>query len=148
MSQPDIHDQIRAEVERRLGIARRADGADWTFAEGEYGPKVGEWSREVNVQMWHCDDEQDGCPDAARDWNAEGRLIELHSPPDSIRRYEYTLRLLDRHQLVLLRGGPGAKYYETTLVCRTCSPPQFAEDAWPCPDIRDLATSLGIEVSS
>jgi hypothetical protein len=135
----DLHDQIRAEVERRLAIARRIDDVDWKLEEGAYGPKVGEWLREVNVQMWQCDDEQDGCPDAARGWLAEGRHIALHDPADAIRRYEHALWILDQHQWVAAGVNCGC----SDEMCR-CG----EHVPWPCDDLVRLATSLGIEVSS
>lgn len=129
MSQPEIHDQIRIEVERRLAIAREA----WLEP-----PQT--WYSVKDLTDKHAN----GGAGLA---DFDAAHIALHDPADAIRRYEYTLRLLDtRHRPVVLRGGAGAKYYKTTLVCATCSPPQFGEDAWPCPELVDLAESLGIEV--
>lgn len=48
-------------------------------------------------------------------------------------------QLIALHGPVTLRGGPGGKYFETTEACTSCSPPQFAEDAYPCPTLLALA---------
>jgi hypothetical protein len=34
----------------------------------------------VNVQVWRCDDEEDGCPEMARGWIAEARYIAAMDP--------------------------------------------------------------------
>lgn len=155
----DIHDKIRSEVERRLAIARAAEGADWTLDErAPYGPKVGEWSREVNVQMWECDDEQDGCPDVARGWVAEARLIALHDPADAIRRYAFALKILNEHAIIHrdigwleFEDNTFVEQYAEIPVCGTCVPKHshFRTRAGvpegACSLVRDLAESLGID---
>jgi hypothetical protein len=51
--------------------------------------------------------------------------------------------ILDLHEPAVLRGGEGAKYYETRIVCRSCEPPRSLlagePDPWPCPTVRLLA---------
>jgi hypothetical protein len=48
-------------------------------------------------------------------------------------------RIIDLHSPVRLHGGAGAKYFDTTTVCRSCEPPQFPDRAFPCPTLRLLA---------
>ena len=56
------------------------------------------------------------------------------------REIEVKRRIVDEHTTVVLRGGSGARYYETTRACRSCEPPkQFPETAVPCRTLRLLA---------
>ncbi|MFD9276905.1 DUF6221 family protein [Streptomyces mirabilis] len=56
-----------------------------------------------------------------------------------LREVEAKRKLVELHGPVILRGGPGAKYFDTTTVCCSCEPPQFPEHAFPCPTLRLLA---------
>lgn len=57
------------------------------------------------------------------------------------REVEVKRRIVDDHEPVILRGGSGARYYETTRVCRSCEPPrQFPESAVPCQTLKLLAS--------
>jgi hypothetical protein len=96
----DLHTQLVTVVQRRLDLAKRASYGDndWTLRRDPNGPAVGQWERDVQFEIWTCDDEEDGCPEAARQWIAEGKHIALHDPADAIRRYEADLRRLDRHK--------------------------------------------------
>lgn len=64
------------------------------------------------------------------------------SPRHAIQDAMAKMRLLELHGGVILRGGQGSKYYETATVCKSCEPPQFSEDAWPCPTLRTLALAF------
>ena len=89
MTPDQIVSAVRAHLDRIEEVAKRADyGFRWRQLDSdEYGPKVAVgtdedayWQREVNYQIWHCDDEQDGCPEIARGWIAEAKHIALHDP--------------------------------------------------------------------
>ncbi len=137
-----LHERIAAELDRRTAVANSADGADWTLVErAEYGPKVGEWMREVNHQVWHCDDEQDGCPDAARGWIAEARHIALHDPADALRRYAGELEVLERH--ALSTDASQHIFCEPDCQGGDCT---WCKISYPCPDLLSLASRLGVSV--
>lgn len=90
---------LRAFIEARLAEDERGalingtQPAHWrAITDGNFGPAVRtgtddapEWSREVNYQMWRCDDEEDGCPEIARHWIAEAEHIARHDPARVLR---------------------------------------------------------------
>lgn len=130
MSQPEIHDKIRAEVERRLAVAQAADAypSPWTNEE-LYG---------------HVTDRSGAGIAYDVPGDHLGPHIALHDPADSIRRYEYALKVLARHAT-----SQGQCDYCASL-CHSrsglgCDDPDAPA---PCLEITDLATSLGIEVPS
>jgi len=139
MTQPDtLHTRLRAELDRRLAVARAAEGADWTLDErAEYGPKVGEWSREVSYQVWHCDDEQDGCPEEARGWIAEARLIAM-AVTGEVARLEGELEVLERHAPCACDLAADRPH------CRTHRCP--ANEGYRCAETLSLAHRLGVSV--
>jgi len=120
VSQPDIHDQIRAEAERRLAIAREA----WLEP-----PQT--WYSVKDLTDKHAN----GGAGLA---DFDAAHIALHDPADAVRRYEYALKVLDRHVRYRIPKG-----YEPAgvLNCFRCNGLE-----WPCTEIADLAESLGIEV--
>jgi hypothetical protein len=143
----DLHERIRAEVERRLEVAKAATpgpwrGGDWNATFGteereinaiehapEYGPFPAQRSRDIDTVL--VISVEDG-------WDAESFIpnvahMILHDPADAIRRYERDLRVLGRHPAPMQDDGP-----ILWTSCRRCREP------WPCPEITDLAESLGI----
>lgn len=70
--------------------------------------------------------------------------IALNDPASVLRRCAADRKLIELHRPVILRGGGGAKYFDTTTVCTSCEPPrQFPENAYPCPTLRALAEGYG-----
>jgi hypothetical protein len=66
--------------------------------------------------------------------------IARHDPARVLAEIEAKRQLVKLHEPVILRGGSGAQYFETTRVCRSCEPPrQFPERAFPCSTLRLLA---------
>jgi hypothetical protein len=64
----------------------------------------------------------------------------VQNPARVLAEVDAKRRLVKLHEPVVLRGGAGAQYFETTTVCRSCEPPrQFPENAFPCPTLRVLA---------
>jgi hypothetical protein len=136
----------RAEVER---LARRADTLQrWqAVTNAPYGPQVRvgdgpdigdsspEWRRDVNVQVWQCDDEQDGCPDMARGWIAEAEHIAAHDPDRVLRRVEADRQIVALHHPLEYRGlgdPPGC------AVCSWRDDQDELHGDWPCPTLRLL----------
>ena len=125
----DLHTRTRAEVERRLTVARAATPGPWELGDAwlqagvladRFGPgrcaycNLGEdYSVVVGPNIAE--------PDAAH--------IVLHDPADAIRRYEHALKVLDRHVAI---DSPSCSWCEQGLLA-------------PCDEIRDLAVSLGID---
>jgi len=142
MNPEDLCTAVREALDETERLARRADGGQpWRLDAGaEYGPEVvvGDdedacWRREVNDQVWHCDDEQDGCPETARGWIAEGAHIARHDPSSVLRRVAADRRVLDRHQ----PDDAQCCIYET----------DDRVQPWPCQDFLDLADRCGITVT-
>jgi hypothetical protein len=82
---------VNARLDERERVAQSASStsAHWEFSgTSSEGPKVtidsrlteSVWYREIEPAVWTCDDEQDGCPEIARSWSAEGRHIALNDP--------------------------------------------------------------------
>lgn len=137
----DIHDKIRSEVERRLGIARAATPGPWTVEDAfalVAGCRCGScYESEPYGRMIP---ELDGPPRADVSpvlYDHDATYVALHDPADAIRRYEYALKVLDRH-------APAA---DEPQLCRWCFNSGDEQDyfPWPCPEITDLAESLGID---
>jgi len=90
-----------------------------------------------------------GCEGEARGWvemwsgemEREQAHAERFSPARVLAEVDAKRRILALHGPVILRGGTGAKYYDTTTVCGSCELPQFPEHAFPCPTLRLLALS-------
>lgn len=133
MSQPEIHDKIRTEVERRLALIHVQQPFPWRLnAEGD--------------EVWADDDEMvaDAFALSSNQQRKTAEFIALHDPADAIRRYEYALKVLDRHAT-----DQGRCDYCASL-CHSrsglgCDDPDAPA---PCLEITDLAASLGIEVPS
>lgn len=71
--------------------------------------------------------------DMYMDW---GRLSAAHA------------KILDLHGPAVLRGGAGARYYDTRTVCVSCEPPKGVRpqsEIWPCPTVLALAEAYGID---
>lgn len=152
----DLVSRLRTAITARLELARRADGdcavggGAWTYEDTDFGPVIcieGEtaWSRECNATVWQCEDEADGCPDLARAWRAEARHIAANDPSFVIRACERDLRVLDRHALVCDAGDDECK---TCLTDLGVFGDQAVPVAWPCPEIRDLASVYSVEVEA
>lgn len=110
-----LHDRLRAELDRRLAVARAATPA-WANVGTvvEAGP--------------------DGVPFVGNDYVVEH--IALHDPADAIRRYLGELEVLQRH--APMSGGS----------CEQCWHGTPDDSTWPCPEIRSLASRLGVNVDN
>jgi hypothetical protein len=66
--------------------------------------------------------------------------IARHDPARVLREVEAKRQVLKLHERATLRAGGGAKYFDTTTVCRSCEPSyQFPELSWPCTTLRLFA---------
>jgi hypothetical protein len=106
--------ELREFIEQRITEDERAaciDGPSprpWVaVTDADSGPCVRtgvdqepEWQREVNHQVWHCDDEADGCPEQARMWISEAEHMARHDPARVLRDVEAKRRLLAQYQAV------------------------------------------------
>jgi hypothetical protein len=121
-----LHERIQAELDRRTAVANAATPGPWTVRGiGDFGWAVhfeGGMPRGIETE-----DNKQGRDDAD--------FIALHDPADALRRYAGELEVLERHALWstdLQRG------------CDYCRFDQYPE--WPCPEIRSLASRLGVSV--
>jgi uncharacterized protein DUF6221 len=147
--QATLHDRLRADLDRRLAVARAATPGPWAWeATGQkdnswgLGTVVGD-DGETLLSGDVTDVEGAEVVDAVC-YQDNGRLadaahIALHDPADAIRRYAGELEVLERHTELPDSWGS----------CATC----LVEDArgssmvaWPCPEIRSLASRLGVSV--
>jgi hypothetical protein len=115
-----------AEVEQ---VARRAEALQrWqAVTNAPYGPQVRvgdgpdigdsspEWRRDVNVQVWQCDDELDGCPEMARGWIAEAEHIAAHDPARVLRRVAADRQIVDDCMASIDDAGTGPGEYGLAL---------------------------------
>lgn len=89
----------------------------------------------ANAYDGSCAGNHRHCGDECEEYQA------IHDTIDAIRRYEADLRRLERHhpRLVAL----------CVPVCGRCHPaePGTGNGLWPCDEVRDLAASLGVEVT-
>ncbi len=118
--------------------ARLAGEDQWSYVDGEFGPQVklsagAIWGREdvndVNVQVWQCKDEQDGCPDQSREMAAEGKHMARHDPARVLADVAAKRAILDAHE-------------ELTIgCCNTCTEGMHSSEhqSWPCATVRLLA---------
>lgn len=141
MSDEDIRRLAQSRTVRELiawldaAISNREEAA--RDAARIYGPR---WGRPVDTDMVRVSD--DIWFQALSDEIAEH--VVCNSPESVLRRCAADRKLLDLHRPVVLRGGGGARYFETTTVCKSCEPPkQFPETAYPCPTVVPLAEGYG-----
>ena len=129
-----LHDRLRAELDRRLAVAKAATPGPWeTGGIGDYGwsvhfPHHDGWA---NMGVETEDNEQG---------KADAEHIALHDPADAIRRYEGELEVLERHELAYLDTSDEA--WQRSPYCGWCSQGLL----WPCPDLKSLAGRLGVNV--
>jgi hypothetical protein len=91
------------------------------------------------ISLWDCEGSSGLCMTAAASVHAA-----LHDPESVLRRCAADRKLLKLHQPVVLHAGGGARYFETTTVCKSCEPPkQFPETAFPCPTVLAIAEGYG-----
>lgn len=87
--------------------------------------------------QWHTRD-CDAVPDVLYP-DRETGACDCGVPEQVLADIEAKQELLKLHSAVILRGGAGARYFDTTAVCSSCEPPQLAEHAFPCKTLRRLA---------
>lgn len=135
----DIHDKIRYELERRLAIARAATPGPWEMRNSEV------WWISQDLTETEVVDAIGEESDPQTEPNA--RFIVEHDPADAIRRYTHALVILERH-------APRRNPDWGTLECEYCASLCHSETGLrcdrpdaptPCPDLLDLAESLGID---
>lgn len=160
-SQPDtLHTRLRAEIDRRLAVARAANAAkpgDWVAVTTHDGSSYDGLSRVIAVQMTadrtisrHVADGISDVPEPVRagfeDIEPEAadvaEHIALHDPADAIRRYEGELEVLERHQSRAMALGQSAPSVAQPKLCWRCNV------EYPCADLTSLAHRLGVSVDA
>lgn len=137
----DLIARIRAAIDEDERRARAADdGHGWVAESGLYGPSVrvglaeeAVWSREVNHQVWTCEDEADGCPDVSRAWMAEGTHMARHDPAHVLAMVEAHRKILDAHPAYTREGH--------RPWCGTCD--DQTQD-YPCETVSALAAAYDL----
>lgn len=146
--QPDrqnLHERLRAELDRRLAVAKAATPGPWSadptgtvcadadLVDDTLAP-IGQGPQEV-AECYREERRGERADNAAH--------IALHDPADAIRRYDGELEVLERHAPNQDRD------------CRTClydtlqtyqDMPIANRENWPCDEIRSLASRLGVNV--
>jgi hypothetical protein len=122
----DLHAQLKVEVERRLAVARNATHATINrWAVDVAGPVASlAWlgpSHDVFTSNW-----------------MQAAHIALHDPADAIRRYTGELEVLERH------APTDRDAWRYGMTCNGC--PNSAVE-YPCPEIRSLASRLGVSLT-
>ena len=101
----DLVTWLRAQLDADERSARRADssGCRWSaVTDADVGPGVRtelgkevQWQRDIPYAVWHCEDEQDGCPEAARGCIAEAEHIARHDPARVLRQVAAMRKIVD-----------------------------------------------------
>lgn len=133
---PDLHARLLAELDRLQQLAEAAtpwvaypsEAVPHEIQYGDFGPGI------VGTTMGEWEDSEQGRCDAAF-------VRSVANPADALRRYAAARRVLNRHR----RVSHGVRYGRRGA-CATCRGASGWNVGWPCPDIEDLAASLGIEV--
>lgn len=140
----NLHDTLRAEVERRLAVAGAATPGEWRA--NHYGVESEVWSPELHRVVGRPTFEVlQSYVTSGRNTHAsaDAAHIALHDPADAIRRYAGELEVLERH------------VPNEDRECRTClycsgstyqDDPIAKREDWPCPEILSLASRLGVSV--
>ena len=122
-----LHDRLKAELDRRLAVAKAAGGWTW-MCEQPHDFHALLWSRkpdEPKIAVTH----------GTLNLSAPLRdFVALHDPADAIRRYLGELEVLERH--APMSGGS----------CEQCWHGTPDDSTWPCPEIRSLASRLGVSL--
>lgn len=157
-------DRLRVKITERLKLARRAaDSADsaggkWSYENGQdyptvrVGPDDGVWTREVQREIWICEDEADGCPEIARGLRAEGRHIAANDPAFITRACESDLETLAEHTPCPGGHSPaeiafasdlmrGIRYQHDDPYCHRCLGPS------PCILLRRLSRVYAVDLN-
>lgn len=114
-----LHDRLRAELNRRLAVARAATPGPWELGIVHGTVMVPE--RGTRLALGRT--------------GADAAHIALHDPADAIRRYEGELQVLQQHT------WSDRDKWRYGITCNGC--PNSAA-TWPCPEIRSLAGRLGV----
>lgn len=129
------------EAERIARAAHAADPGPWRASAStreDSGLRTGQGSGMVfaadGEPLWDCEGTSILCMTAASSVHTAH-----HHPQQMLADVAAKRRIVALHAPVVLRGGAGARYFDTTTVCRSCEPPQFPEHAFPCPTLRLLA---------
>lgn len=144
-----LHDRIRAVVEDRLRIARAANPSPWRRITdkshldpntifGDGSPRGFDKLRNVCSLDYSWE----------RDANAAH--IVANDPADAILSAEHALSVLERHRPGLIGGcGADCREWYPYPDPEHIGPPDDGEwrfQAWPCIEIRELATRWRVEV--
>lgn len=140
-----LHARLRAELERRLAVARAATPGPWMSAS-HTGRKDG------IALVGRVEDRGTGRAVAVlsdadvHQRHRDAEHIALHDPADAIRRYEGELEVLERHAPYPVSGGIGCDH--CTRLCHSrsglgCDSP---DAPYPCDEIRSLTVRLGVSV--
>jgi hypothetical protein len=136
-----LHDTLRAELDRRLAVARAATPGPWDLGI-VYGTVITSAGRDTLAKFRILADAEFG---------------ELHDPADAIRRYTGELEVLERHAIVWRDIGwleDGDERYEELPVCGRCVPKHshFRTRAevpvGACDETKGVASRLGVSVDA
>lgn len=124
-----LQDTLRAELDRRLAVARAA--------AAQYGPCwfITPIRPYTDPILLAGEGGNDLLSAGTVDLHEAHQIhIALHDPADAIRRYLGELEVLERH--APMSGGS----------CEQCWHGTPDDSTWPCPEIRSLASRLGVSL--
>lgn len=132
-----LHDRLRAELDRRLAVARAATPGPWRVdPTATVVPHLRHWNGPGSSGVCAAELELIWRGVVA---NEDAWHIALHDPADAIRRYVGELEVLERHNGYVIPAGHG--HYSGRPNCNVCNGME-----WPCREIRSLASRLGVNV--
>lgn len=135
-----LHDTLRAELDRRLAVARAASWDEWRHnpakqwhlpedlplrRRGEEFVAAGPTDSPTCIAATGPADDPQSMADAAH--------IALHDPADALRRYTGELEVLERHAPCTDENCSGGD-------CHRCA------EFHPCSELMSLASRLGVSV--
>lgn len=133
-----LHERLLAELDRRTALANAATPGPWRA--NHYGIESEVWSPELHRVVGRPTLEvlQSYVTSGRNTYaNADASHIALHDPADALRRYAGELEVLERH-------FPAADQPDQCRWCYAGGQDEYLP--WPCPEIRSLASRLGVSV--
>jgi hypothetical protein len=151
MTQPDtLHTRLRAELERRLAVAKAATPGPWEWVQMS---KFFALRSTIEVEIGGEDVRPFVLPVIKNPDPGDRVFIALHDPADAIRRYQRDLKTLERHTPVEVHTNIDPRMVACAYEWRDGD--GYVEPYEFCPHVKDLvddylqgAHRLGVSVET